>query len=91
MTIDDAGRLGLRSDNLTWREVGDEVVVLDLSSSTYLAVNGSGAVLWKALAEGASAGELQDTLMRQYDIEADTARRDVGAFLDDLRSRGLLA
>jgi Coenzyme PQQ synthesis protein D (PqqD) len=80
----------LRSGDLTWQVVGDDVVVLDLEGSVYLKVNGSGRVLWEALTEPRTEPELIGTLIERYGIDEARAAADVVAFLDDLRARDLL-
>lgn len=80
----------LRSTELTWQALDDEVVVLDLRTSNYFVINGSGAVLWERLAEQASAEELADELRAAYEVPSEVARADVAAFVEDLRGRGLL-
>src|SRR3954447_20626050 len=42
----------VREHDLTWREVDDEVVVLDLDGQRYLSINASGVDLWKLAVEG---------------------------------------
>ena len=78
-------------DDIDWREIDGEVVVLDRREGRYLAINPSGAVLWPALVEGASEDALVERLAERYRLERDRARADVRAFLDWLRARGLLA
>lgn len=80
----------LRQNDLTWQVVGDDVVVLDLGGSVYLRVNGSGRVLWEALAAGAGEAELAGALVERFGIDAAQAGADVDAFLTDLRARGLV-
>ena len=80
----------LRQGDLTWQVVGDDVVVLDLEGSVYLRVNGSGRVLWEALAEPRTESELARRLVDQYGITESRAAADVASFLGDLRSRDLL-
>jgi hypothetical protein len=82
--------LKLRGDALDWREVEGQVVVLDRAGSVYLAVNGSGTVLWPAIVEGATRSQLVQLLMHNFDIEATRAERDVDAFVASLAERGLL-
>jgi uncharacterized protein YuzB (UPF0349 family) len=83
--------LTLRRDDLMWREVDDEVIVLDKRTWTYMGVNGSGAVLWGELVEGATPARLVERLRAVYGIDEDAARRDVDAFLELLRSHDFLA
>jgi hypothetical protein len=80
----------LRSDDLEWREVGGEIVILDLKSSNYLALNDTGALLWKLLAGGASEEELRNALTAEFDVDEATSVGDVAEFLTALRSKGLL-
>jgi hypothetical protein len=82
--------LRLRADRLRWTQVDDEVVVVDGDTSTYLAANPSGAVLWRALADGATEDALVALLVDTYALERERAAADVAAFLDDLRRRGCL-
>jgi hypothetical protein len=80
----------LRKDDLTWQIAGDDVVVLDLEGSIYLKLNGSGRVLWEALADPRTESELVAALVEQYGIDEARASSDVTTFLADLRTRGLL-
>jgi hypothetical protein len=83
-------QLKLRTDDLEWREVDGEVVVLDVRECRYLAINRTGQVLWKALAEGATRDELIARLVETFDIERARAAGDVDAFTTELESRDLL-
>lgn len=82
--------LRLKDDRVAWRDVGGEVVALDLQESNYLGVNASGAVLWDLLAAGTTEAELAQKLVELHAIDDDVARRDVAAFVADLRARALL-
>jgi Coenzyme PQQ synthesis protein D (PqqD) len=80
----------LKADAVAWREAGDEVLALDLNSSTYISANSSAVLLWKMLAEGTSREALVARLMGEYGIDESRAGVDVDAFVADLDSRGLL-
>ena len=71
-------------DDLIWRQIGDEVMVLDISTSEYLSVNTSGAVLWRLLAEGCRPEDLQRALVAHFDIDQETAEQDTRRFLESL-------
>jgi hypothetical protein len=81
----------VREDDLTWRTVGEEIVVLDMRTWEYLGLNGSGATLWPALVEGATPAALGDLLVETYGIDAESANRDVDGFLASLSESQLLA
>ena len=82
--------LKLRDDAIAWKETDGEVLLLDLASSTYLAVNPSATVLWRLLANGTTQDELVDALVGAFDVDRDTATTDVADFLDDCRRRQLV-
>jgi hypothetical protein len=83
-------RLRLRAEDVSWREVGDEAVVLESATGTYLTLNASGKLLWQALERGATEGEMVTMLVEQYGIGEELAAADVGTFLDRLRERQLV-
>jgi hypothetical protein len=83
--------LQLRTDDLDWRQIDDEIVALHGGESKYLAVNGSGVLLWQALASGTSHENLVSTLVETYGIDEARAQADVKTFLVDLAEHDLLS
>ena len=83
--------LRLRDTDLHWREMDGEIVALEAGSSTYVAANGSGTVLWRALAAGTTRDALAEELVRVYGIDRDRAGADADRFLEALTEQGLLA
>jgi hypothetical protein len=84
------GRLRVRVDQVAWRDVGDELIVLELATSTYLTLNGSAKHLWLDLSAGATAEELVASLVSTYGISAAQAATDTQAFLAALLERKLI-
>ena len=80
----------LRSNGLSWVRLEDDIVILDLESSSYLKLNASGAVLWEALADGSDRESLIEALVGRYELPRPNAERDVEAFLDAMRAKNLL-
>jgi hypothetical protein len=83
--------LRIDTDRAVWREIADEVVILDVPTTTYLNLNKSARVLWKRLDGGATPTELAAELVASYGIPRDEAANDVQDFLGALRARSLLA
>ncbi len=81
----------LRVDDLVWRKVEHELIVLDLSGSKYLSLNDTGSYLWERLTVGAAEGELVDSVVAEFAVEREVATVDVSLFLRSLEVRGLLA
>lgn len=81
----------LRQDAVAWRRLEDEIVALDLRRALYLSLNRTGAALWQSLAGGATTHRLEQILVEEHGADAQTAARDVAAFVAELRQQGLLA
>jgi hypothetical protein len=71
------------------REVGEEMVLLDLNTGVYFSLNAVGTVVWQALERGATPAEACLALTDGYDVSLETARADVTAFLRQLVQAGL--
>jgi Coenzyme PQQ synthesis protein D (PqqD) len=82
--------LRLRTEDLDWLPIDQEVVVLDSRRDVYLATNQTGAHLWRALIEGTTRSDLVDVLVRTFGVDRETATTDVGAYLEALDEQGLL-
>ena len=81
----------LRDEALHWRQIEDEVVAVDMKTSAYLGANPAGALLWEALADGATKDALANLLVERFSIDESRAAADVDAFLAQLDEAGLLA
>ncbi|HET8757873.1 MAG TPA: PqqD family protein [Solirubrobacteraceae bacterium] len=83
--------LRLRDADLHWREIDGEVIALEGRGSTYLAANGAGTLLWRALVTGTTREALADELVRAYGIDPARATADADQFIAALAEQGLLA
>jgi hypothetical protein len=81
----------IRSSGLSWRQLDDNIMLLDIATSSYLSITGAGSVIWVALVDGSTVDELVTTVLTEFDVDHATAAADVTAFLADLEARGLLA
>jgi hypothetical protein len=83
-------RLRLDPERALWRDVGDEIVIFEVPTATYLTLNSSARTLWKHLEDGATPVELAAELVASYAVPEDKAVRDVQKFLEALQARSLL-
>ena len=90
MPTDLEAGLTLRVDGVVWREVDDELVVLEVDTGMYLNLNGSATVLWGALTTVATGSGLVSLLIERYGIPAEQAEADVQSFLGMLKEHSLL-
>lgn len=69
------------------------VVAVGMSTMDFngmINLNDTGAFLWKKLEGGASEEELVSAMLSEYDVDEETAKRDISAFLDKLKEADLL-
>ena len=66
--------------------VGEEA----LNFNGIITINGSGTFLWEKLAEGASKSELLDAMLSEYNIDSETAKKDIDEFISKLEKANLL-
>jgi Coenzyme PQQ synthesis protein D (PqqD) len=83
--------LRLRTDELEWKQIDSEIVILDAQDAVYLTVKGSGVLIWRMLATSATREEIVGALLDAYDVEQPRAEEDADTFLEMLSRRGLLA
>lgn len=55
-----------------------------------ITLNDSGAFLWKELEKGGDVESLTAALLREYEVDEDTARRCSADFIDKLNEAGCL-
>jgi hypothetical protein len=79
----------LRQD-IAWREIDGEIVLLDLTGAAYYTVSRSGVVLWPSVVEGATVDALADRLSQEFSLDRRVAERDVRGLVDALSGEGLL-
>ncbi len=78
------------------RQVLDDHLIIGVGSEAYapdriMTLNETGAFLWRLLEGGAERDELLARLTAEYAVDADTAARDLDAFLARLREKALIA
>ncbi len=72
------------------RMVGDEAILLDLTTGTYFTLNPVGAVIWRALEAGDSVDAIVATVLAEFDADEPVVREDIRLLLDDLVDKGLV-
>jgi hypothetical protein len=78
------------SPNVLSRTVGDEEVLLDLSTELYYGINPTGSRIWQLLKEGKSPREISRHLADEFEITAEEAYQDVLDFINYLQKKGLV-
>jgi hypothetical protein len=84
-------RFAIRSDDIGFEPVDDELLVIDFVTSDYYVLNATAAAAWRALANSPrSADELAHAFSGSDDDARAAMRRDLEAFLTALAADGLV-
>lgn len=77
-------RYRLRRDSLAWSSLGDDAVLVQLERDEIHVANHAGALLVRALTDGATIEELVTLLVDTFEVPTERAREDVVKFIEQL-------
>jgi hypothetical protein len=69
--------------------IDDEVVMLSPRAQAYFGLGSVGSEIWKAIEQPRRVDEICAALMQEFEVDAETCRREVLDFLNDLVERKL--
>ena len=78
-------------DDVLFRELQGEAVILSLSSSTYYGLDAVGTRIWQLCEAHGLLQAVFDAMQREFDAPGEMLEADLLTFVDDLLARGLLA
>jgi Coenzyme PQQ synthesis protein D (PqqD) len=87
-TLDAAFRI---PDEVIFRELDGEAVVLNLDTGIYFGLDAVGTRIWRLLEERKPLKAVLDTLIDEYEAPPDRLQRDLLAFVERLDDKGLLS
>ena len=67
-----------------------EAAILNLKSGTYFGLDPVGAIVWSLIGQPRRVVEIRDSLLDQYDVEAERCSRDLLQLLSSLHEHGLI-
>lgn len=77
-------------ENILFRELEGEAVILNLDSECYLGLDDVGTRMWTVLTTSDSIQAAFDTLLGEYDIEANVLLTDLLDLIEKLIDNGLV-
>ncbi len=89
MAISFAHRLSI-PDNVMFRELEGEAVILDLDSERYFGLDAVGTRMWHLLTSCESIDQAHGALLEEFEVDADTLKADIEELVEDLISKHLL-
>jgi hypothetical protein len=79
------------SEQALSQEVNGETVILDLKSESYFGLDDVGTRIWQLLQEHGDVKKTFDTMLEEFDVDADTLASDMKNLIDDLTEKGLIS
>ncbi len=81
-------------DTYILRSVAGQNIVVSVGAevnfNSIISLNETGTFLWEKLTEENTAEGLVDALLGEYDVDKQTAERDVAAFIEKLKANNIL-
>ena len=85
------GRLPAPVDDVVYRELNGEVVLVHLGSDRIYALNETGARFWQLLAAGRDRAAIEAQLVEEFSVEPAELDVEIDALLAELACAGLVS
>ena len=78
------------ASDVIWQILDDGVMLVSPVTGQVRVLNETGTKLWQLLNDGLSLAEIEANFVQNYKISLEQAKKDVGAFVSELLTKGLL-
>ena len=79
------------SPDVISQEVSGETVLLDLNSENYFGLDEVGTRIWQLIESSGSLQTVYDTMLTEYEVEADQLLEDMEQLISDIEKAGLIS
>lgn len=83
-------RFQLNTPNVIAEVIDGEAILVDLRSGNYFSIQGNGALLWEAIAQGTSLETIANQIVDAFDLDRAVAEETVVSFSNELEREGLI-
>jgi hypothetical protein len=90
MPFKEASMYSFDPSKIVWKELDQEVVLLDVSSGECFTLGKVGSALWKLIVEQKNDGEMIEFITSKFKVEAEQAKSDFQEFIESLLKEGIL-
>lgn len=78
------------SNNVVWRFIEDETVILNIDKGFYYTLNEVSGVIWNMLASNKSEDNIISKIVNQYSVDKKTVRKDLKKIISYLKTENLI-
>jgi coenzyme PQQ synthesis protein D (PqqD) len=77
-------------DDVVFRVLGDEAVILNLASGVYFGLDTVGTRMWQLMSEHGSTDKVIAAMLDEYAVEEGQLRSDLDKLIEQLSEKGLV-
>ncbi len=77
-------------DGIIFRDLDDEVIIMDTNSGRYSGLNETGARIWTMIAESCNIRTIIETLCREYNANETLVMNETREFIQNLLAQELI-
>jgi hypothetical protein len=77
-------------DDVMFRILGGEAVLLNLASGTYFGLDEVGTRMWQLMSEHRSTDKVIEAMLEEYEVEESVLQSDLDKLVKDLTDNGLV-
>ena len=78
------------SDDVVFRVLGDEAVILNLSTGIYFGLDSIGTRMWQLISEHGSMDKAIAAMLDEYEVEEARLRSDLEKLIEQFSEKGLV-
>lgn len=78
-------------EDVVWRDLGEEVVILNLATGIYFSLNKVGRRIWSLIAEQAGSDEVVSKVAQEFEADTSRIQDDFDSLVRELEAEGLVA
>ena len=82
--------MALRNDAIIFTDLDDTVVMMDPDAGSYYELDPVGTRIWALLAGARPVADLCVALLAEYEVDSETFRGDLEAFLEEASALGII-
>jgi hypothetical protein len=79
-----------RSSEATHQKVGDESIIINLTTGSYYSLNDTGTIFWELLDGQRTIADCAQLVAAEYDVEARVVEADLIDIATEFQSEGLI-
>ncbi len=84
-------KVPVKNNDIIWRNVGGETVLLNSQNGKYFGLNAVGCSFWEKIDGSLSLGQIVELLQKEYEVERAVLEQDILQLVAGLQDNGLVS